>query len=102
MIAGSGVSDLAEVAGGYGAQTVYIADDARLDTPLPQPRVDVLAALVAAHGFDNVLFAQSVLAADVSARASPLAWAPASTGISPASTIAMESSSASARRSPTR
>ena len=35
--------------------------------PLPQPRVDVLAELVRDEGFDTVLFAQSVLAADVAA-----------------------------------
>ena len=35
--------------------------------PLPQPRVDVLAKLVRDEGFDTVLFAQSVLAADIAA-----------------------------------
>jgi electron transfer flavoprotein alpha subunit len=34
---------------------------------LPQPRVDVLAKLVRDEGYDTVLFAQSVLAADVAA-----------------------------------
>ena len=38
-----------------------------LAPPLPQPRVDVLAKLVRDEGFDTVLFAQSVLAADVAA-----------------------------------
>src|SRR5262249_55024800 len=37
------------------------------DTPLPQPRVDALAALVGQSGADTVLFAASVLAADVAA-----------------------------------
>ncbi|MDQ3777362.1 MAG: electron transfer flavoprotein subunit alpha/FixB family protein, partial [Actinomycetota bacterium] len=36
-----------------------------LEAPLPQPRVDALASLVRERGFDNVLFAASVLAADV-------------------------------------
>ena len=54
---------LAEQAGG----TVFVADDPRLAAPLPQPRVDVLAGLVRDEGFDTVLFAQSVLAADVAA-----------------------------------
>jgi electron transfer flavoprotein alpha subunit len=63
IVAGSGVADLAEQAGG----TVFVADDPRLEAPLPQPRVDVLAKLVADEGFDAVLFAQSVLAADVAA-----------------------------------
>ena len=47
--------------------TVWVADDERLAAPLPQPRVDVLAKLVRDEGFDTVLFAQSVLAADVAA-----------------------------------
>jgi electron transfer flavoprotein alpha subunit len=38
-----------------------------LSEPLPQPRVDVVAQLVAAEGFEAVLFAQSVLAADLAA-----------------------------------
>jgi electron transfer flavoprotein alpha subunit len=50
-----------------GAATVYIAEDEPLQQPLPQPRVDVLAQLVQDKGFDTVLFANSVLAADVAA-----------------------------------
>ena len=53
--------------GRFGAATVFVADDERLAAPLPQPRVDVLAKLVRDEGFDTVLFAQSVLAADVAA-----------------------------------
>jgi electron transfer flavoprotein alpha subunit len=67
VVIGSGVRELAEVGGGHGAATVYVADDASLTAPLPQPRVDVLAKLVGDEGFDTVLFAQSVLAADVAA-----------------------------------
>jgi electron transfer flavoprotein alpha subunit len=63
VVVGSGVRALAEQAGG----TVLVADDPRLDVPLPQPRVDVLASVVRDDGFDAVLFAQSVLAADVAA-----------------------------------
>ena len=63
VVAGSGVRAVAEAVGGR----VYAADDPRLEAPLPQPRVDVLAALVRAEGFDAVLFAQSVLAADIAA-----------------------------------
>ncbi|MBV8080047.1 MAG: electron transfer flavoprotein subunit alpha/FixB family protein [Actinobacteria bacterium] len=63
VVLGSGVRAVAESAGGV----VWVADDARLDAPLPQPRVDVLAQLVRDEGFDAVLFAQSVLAADVAA-----------------------------------
>jgi electron transfer flavoprotein alpha subunit len=64
---GSGVKDLAAGAGAYGAQTVYVFDDPKLEAPLPQPRVDALAGLVEAEGFGTVLFAGSVLAADVAA-----------------------------------
>ena len=67
VLIGSGVRGLAESAGSFGAATVFVADDAQLDAPLPQPRVDVLAKLVREEGFDTVLFAQSVLAADVAA-----------------------------------
>ena len=47
MIIGSGVRALADEAGKHGAAKVYVADDAQLEAPLPQPRVDVLAKLVA-------------------------------------------------------
>jgi electron transfer flavoprotein alpha subunit len=67
VVAGSDVSGVAARAGRFGARTVYVADDERLAAPLPQPRVDVLAALVREHGFDTVLFGASVLAADVAA-----------------------------------
>jgi electron transfer flavoprotein alpha subunit len=63
VIAGADVRAIAE---GVGA-TVWVADDARLAAPLPQPRVDVLAKLVQDEGYDTVLFGQSVLAADVAA-----------------------------------
>ncbi len=46
---------------------MFVADDAALEAPLPQPRVDVLAKLVRDHGFESVFFANSVLAADVAA-----------------------------------
>ncbi|HZC29710.1 MAG TPA: electron transfer flavoprotein subunit alpha/FixB family protein [Gaiellaceae bacterium] len=67
VVAGAGVRALADEAGTFGASRVYVADDAQLEAPLPQPRVDVLARLVRDKGFDNVLFANSVLAADVAA-----------------------------------
>ena len=66
-ILGSGAASLAEQAGRHGAATVYIVDDPALGAPLPQPRVDALAAVVASSGADNVFFASSVLAADVAA-----------------------------------
>jgi len=65
VITGSGVSGLAAEAARYGAARVFIADDASLEAPLPQGRVDVLADLVRAQGFANVLFGASVLASDI-------------------------------------
>ena len=65
VVIGSGVGSLVEQAGKYGAKRVFVADDASLEAPLPQPRVDVIAKLVQEHGFDNVLLAASVLSADV-------------------------------------
>ena len=67
VVTGSGVRGLAEGAGSYGAARVYVADDPALEAPLPQPRVDVIAKLVRDQGIDTVLFANSVLAADVAA-----------------------------------
>jgi electron transfer flavoprotein alpha subunit len=67
VVAGAGVRPLADEAGKFGAAKVYVADDPELEAPLSQPRVDVLAHLVRDNGFDTVLFANSVLAADVAA-----------------------------------
>ncbi len=67
VVIGSGVRALADEAGKFGAARVFVADDPRLEAPLPQPRVDVLARLARDHDFDTILFAQSVLAADVAA-----------------------------------
>ena len=67
VIAGSGVEGLAAEAGRFGAAKVYVADDPALEQPLPQPRVDVLARLIADDGIDTVLFGATVLTADVAA-----------------------------------
>src|SRR6185312_6008227 len=67
LIAGSGVEALAAEAGKFGAKKVFVADDPALEAPLPQPRVDVLAELVRSKEFDTVLFAATVLTADVAA-----------------------------------
>ena len=64
---GGGVRALASEAGKFGAAKVYVAEDGSLEPPLPQPRVDVLAKVVRDDGFDTVMFANSVLAADVAA-----------------------------------
>jgi len=67
VVIGAGVRDAAAKAGAFGAKKVWVADDPSLEAPLPQPRVDVLERLVHDHGYDAVLFGQSVLAADVAA-----------------------------------
>jgi electron transfer flavoprotein alpha subunit len=67
VLVGSNVRGLAEQGGKFGATKVYVADDASLDAPLPQPRVDVLASIVRENAIGTVLFAASVLAADVAA-----------------------------------
>ena len=66
-IIGAGAAGLASAAGRHGAAKVWIAEDPALEAPLPQTRVDVLAKIVEAGGYDTVLFAASVLAADVAA-----------------------------------
>jgi electron transfer flavoprotein alpha subunit len=67
VVIGTGVRPLADQAGNFGAARVYVADDARLEAPLPQPRVDVLAQLVRDQNVGTILFANSVLAADTAA-----------------------------------
>ncbi|MBX5474106.1 MAG: electron transfer flavoprotein subunit alpha/FixB family protein [Thermoleophilia bacterium] len=67
VLVGAGVRALAAEAGAFGAKRVYVAEDASLDPPTPQPRVDVLAQAVAHGGYDTILLANSVLAADVAA-----------------------------------
>ena len=67
VVLGSDVRDLAAGAGAFGASKVFVADKPELEAPLPQPRVDALAGLVREHGFETVVFAASVLSADVAA-----------------------------------
>jgi electron transfer flavoprotein alpha subunit len=67
VVLGSGVKETAAKAGAFGATRVYVCDDPALEKPLPQPRVDALETLVRERGFDAVLFAASVLSADVAA-----------------------------------
>jgi electron transfer flavoprotein alpha subunit len=66
-VLGEGAGAVAAGLGVHGAARVHAAEDAALDSPLPQPRVDVLARLIADDGYDTVLFGASVLAADVAA-----------------------------------
>ncbi|MEJ7569527.1 MAG: electron transfer flavoprotein subunit alpha/FixB family protein [Gaiellaceae bacterium] len=67
VVLGSGVESLAVDAGRFGATTVYVVDDPKLEAPLPQPRVDAIAQLVQEKGIETVLFAQSILSADIAA-----------------------------------
>jgi electron transfer flavoprotein alpha subunit len=67
IVLGSGVRELAAGAGKFGAARVFVADRPELEAPLPQPRVDALAGLIRDRGFNTVLFAASVLSADVAA-----------------------------------
>ena len=67
VVLGPGIGDLASQAGKYGAAKVLVVDKPELEAPLPQPRVDALASIVRDGGFGTVLFAGSVLAADVAA-----------------------------------
>lgn len=67
VVVGHGVADVAASAGAYGAPRVYVVDAPAFEAPLPQPRVDALEAVVAAAGAENIVFAASVLSADVAA-----------------------------------
>jgi electron transfer flavoprotein alpha subunit len=67
VLLGTGVEELAARAGRYGAARVHVMDDALLSAPLPQPRVDALETLLGQQRFDTVLFAATVLSADVAA-----------------------------------
>ena len=67
VVLGPGAAEAATRAGAFGASKVYVCEGAELESPLPQARVDALAALIEQSGADTVLFAASVLAADVAA-----------------------------------
>ena len=67
VLVGGGVKALASEAGTFGAGKVFVADDDAFEPPLPQARVDVLAKIVQEHGYETVLIANSVLAADIAA-----------------------------------
>ena len=66
VVVGPGAKAAAEGAGAFGATKVYALEDDSL-APLPQARVDAIAKLVEDTGAETVLFAASVLAADVAA-----------------------------------
>ncbi len=67
VLVGDDLTPLAHEAGRYGAATLFSAVD-NSPSPLPGPRIDVLAELVRRFpNFDTILFSNSVLAADVAA-----------------------------------
>jgi len=65
VVVGESAAEVAASAGAFGASRVYACEAPELATPLPQPRVDALATLVEQTSPDAVLFAASVLSADV-------------------------------------
>lgn len=65
LVGGNEANAFASDVGRFGASTVHVAADASLLPSLPQPRVDALAKVVEDGHYDTVLFANSVLAADV-------------------------------------
>ena len=67
VVVGAGAKEVAAGAGAYGASKVYVSEHEALSSPLPQPRVDALAALVEKTSPDAVLFGATVLSADVAA-----------------------------------
>jgi electron transfer flavoprotein alpha subunit len=67
VLVGGGVRALANEAGKFGAAKVHVLEDDSLEPPLPQPRVDAIAKAVEDGGYHTVLFANSVLAADIAA-----------------------------------
>jgi electron transfer flavoprotein alpha subunit len=67
VIAGAGARTLAAEAGKFGAAKIWVCEGEEVTQPLPQPRVDVLAQVIEDGGYDTVLFANSVLAADIAA-----------------------------------
>ncbi len=67
VVLGGGASAVAATLGEFGAAQAFAADLPTLSAPLPQARVDALAGLIDERGFENVLFASSVLTADVAA-----------------------------------
>jgi electron transfer flavoprotein alpha subunit len=67
VIVGENAKALASEAGKFGAAKVHVAEDAPLQQALPQTRVDVVAKVVQDNGYETVMLANSVLAADVAA-----------------------------------
>jgi electron transfer flavoprotein alpha subunit len=67
LVGGGGVEALASEAGRFGAARVFVVEDDAFEPPLPQPRVDAIAKVAVENGYETILFANSVLAADIAA-----------------------------------
>jgi electron transfer flavoprotein alpha subunit len=67
LLAGADVRRHAGALGRHGATRVLVAEDPSLAGPLPQPRVDIVAAALQGGEFDTVLFENSALTADIAA-----------------------------------
>jgi electron transfer flavoprotein alpha subunit len=67
LVGEDAITGLVPDVGRFGASKVYLASGEGLEAPLPQPRIDVLQRIVEEHGYDTVLFSNSVLASDVAA-----------------------------------
>jgi electron transfer flavoprotein alpha subunit len=67
VLLGTEVAGLAGEAARFGAARVHVMEDVLLAKPLPQPRIDALETLVGERGFDTLLFAATVLSADIAA-----------------------------------
>lgn len=65
VLCGSGLDAAATHAAANGADQVLLVDSDALSPALAQPRVDVVAELVADRGFDTILLENSSLAADI-------------------------------------
>lgn len=70
VICGPNANALATELHRYGADQVYVCEDAALDADFGQPYADAVAHLVEGNGYRTVLFATSTLSADVAAAVS--------------------------------
>jgi electron transfer flavoprotein alpha subunit len=65
FVCGAGARELAAHAAAQGAARVAVADDTRLDEPLPQPHIDALYSYCQSTRYDAIFFASTVLSADI-------------------------------------
>src|ERR1700738_1517437 len=67
---GPGASKAAEVLGAHGAKKVYVHEDPAFRDVLASPAVDLLAALIAKHNPEAVLFGMTYDGRDIASRLS--------------------------------